>query len=137
MKKPIGTSMLFVNDKNEVMIFLRDDIPSICYPGCWDIIGGQAEGNETAAEAIIREVKEEVELEIVKPKLFRVSDFDDRTEYTFWMKTNLGIKDINLQEGQRLKWFTKDEFGSLPEEKVAFNFKPVILDFFKEKPFEK
>jgi hypothetical protein len=38
----------------------------------------------------------------------KVTEFDDRTEYTFWQKVNLSIDKIRLNEGQSLKWFTKD-----------------------------
>ncbi|MFH1451460.1 MAG: NUDIX domain-containing protein, partial [bacterium] len=101
--------------------------------GCWDLVGGKAEAGESAKEAIVREVKEETGIKIENPKLFWVTDFDDRVEHTFWQKTNLKISEIALQEGQRLEWFSEGRIRKTPEEKIGFGFKPVILNFFEKK----
>jgi 8-oxo-dGTP diphosphatase len=134
-KKPVGTSILFVNNKNEILLFLRDDIPNIPFPNCWDILGGHPEGDETPEECIRREMKEEIELDVNNPKLFKVSEMSDRTEYTFWGKANFEIENINLHEGQKLQWFSEDKIKNLSDDEIAFNFKQIILDFFTEKPY--
>lgn len=136
-KKPVGTSILFVNANNEVLLFLRDDIPNIPFPNCWDILGGHPEGNETPEECIAREMQEEIEVDVKNPKLFKVSDMSDRTEYTFWGKADFELEDITLHEGQKLQWFSEDEVKTNPDDKIGFDFKPIILDFFEKKPFEK
>lgn len=133
--KPIGTSILFVNDKNEVLLALRDDTPTIPCPNCWDILGGHPEGNETPEECIVREMKEEIEVDVRNPRLFKVSEMADRTEYTFWRKVDFEIKNISLHEGQKLQWFSEDLVKNTPDEKIGFNFKPLILEFFRERPF--
>lgn len=137
MNKPVGTSILFVNSKNEVLLFLRDDIPNIPFPNCWDILGGHPEGNETPEECIIREMQEEIEIEVKNPKLFKVSDMSDRVEYTFWEKAGFEIENITLHEGQKLQWFSEDEVKAIPDDKIGFDFKPIILDFFKKEIFGK
>ncbi|MCX6763855.1 MAG: NUDIX domain-containing protein [Candidatus Moranbacteria bacterium] len=128
-----GTSIIFVNNENKILLFLRDDIPTIRYPNCWDILGGHVEENETPEECIIREMKEEINYDLVHPRLYKVSDMGDRIEHTFWEKVNWNIAEITLNEGQKLKWFMEEEIKNTPEEKIAFNFKPLILEFFKEK----
>jgi 8-oxo-dGTP diphosphatase len=132
--KPIGTSILFINDNGEVLLFLRDNKTSIPYPNHWDILGGHLEGNETPEQCIIREMKEELEIDIM-PKLFKVTDMTDRVEYTFWQKVNFRLVNMKLNEGQKLQWFSEDDIKNLPEDKIAFDFKPIILEFFNNKPF--
>lgn len=133
--KPKGTGILFVNNKREVLLFLRDDKTSIPYPNCWDILGGHPEGNETPEDCIRREMLEEIEIDIKTPKLFKVFDMAEREEYIFWDKVDWDINKIVLHEGQKLHWFTRDDVGIMPDGHIAFGFKNVILDFFKATPF--
>ena len=43
---------------------LRDDKPGIPYPNMWDIPGGHAEYGETPEQCIVREMKEEMDLNL-------------------------------------------------------------------------
>ncbi len=128
-----GASIIFINDKSHVLLFLRDDIPDIPYPNMWDIPGGHVEDNETPEQCIIREMKEEMDLDLEDYRLFSTIHFDGRHEYTYWKKTNLNIECIQLTEGLRLRWFTKDE---AKKTKLANGFNMVIEDFFKKAPFQ-
>lgn len=136
-EKKQGTSILFVNNKEEVLLLLRDNIDSIRCPNCWDMVGGHFEEGESPEECIIREAKEEIGEDIFKPELFKASNMKGGIEYTFWQKADFKIKEINLTEGQKLQWFSEEEIKNMPEEKIAFNFKSIILEFFKEKPYGK
>ena len=127
-----GCSILFINDQNEILLFKRDDIPSIPYPGMWDIPGGHVEEGETPEQCIVREMKEEMNLELEAFYLFSVMEFDDRIEYTFWKRANLDIKNIELKEGQCLRWFKEDEAKRTD---LAYGFNEIIEDFFKKAPF--
>ena len=57
-----GCSIIFVNDQQQVLLFLRDDKPGIAYPNMWDVLGGHLEKGETPEEGVLREVKEELSL---------------------------------------------------------------------------
>jgi len=59
-----GTSIIFVNDKKQVLLFLRDDKPDIIYPNMWDVPGGHVEPDETPEQYIIREMKEEMDIDL-------------------------------------------------------------------------
>jgi 8-oxo-dGTP diphosphatase len=127
-----GTSIIFVNDKGQILLFLRDDKPGIPYPNMWDIPGGHVEDGETPEQCIVREMKEEMDLTLKQFELFSVMEFDDRIEYTFWKKVNFDTEKINLHEGQQLKWFTELEAKNT---KLAYGFNEIIDDFFKKAPF--
>lgn len=132
MKKK-GTSMIFLNDADQVLLFQRDDKPTIPFPNCWDILGGHVEEGETPAETIIREIEEEIGLKLHNPVLFKVFDMADRIENTFWQRANLNIATQRLNEGQRLKWFTENEIRSMTNDQLAFGFRSVLLEFFRQK----
>ena len=126
-----GCSIIFMNDSNQILLFLRDDTPGIPYPDMWDIPGGHVENSETPEQCIVREMKEEMDLDIEGFHLFSVTDFSDRTEYTFWKRANLDIDKIQLTEGRRLKWFSESE---AKRTELAGGFNEIVEDFFKKAP---
>jgi 8-oxo-dGTP diphosphatase len=127
-----GTSIIFVNDKKQVLLLLRDDKPDIPYPNMWDIPGGHVDDGETPEQCIVREMKEEMDLNLEEFQLLSVMEFVDRIEYTFWKKANLDVEKIDLHEGQQLKWFTESEVRNT---KLAYGFNEIVDDFFKKAPF--
>ena len=125
--KRLGASIIFVNDKEEILLFLRDDKPGLPYRNMWDVPGGHVEPDETPEECIIREMKEEMNLDLKDSQLFCEKEFDDRIEYTYWKHANLNINKIKLLEGQRLKWFTRQEAAST---NLAYGFNEILEEFY-------
>ena len=141
MGLPEGTSIIFVrtdNNEPEVLLFLRDDKKGIPYPNCWDILGGHVEEGETPEECIVREMLEEIEVQIkTPPTLFHKYRIKDRLEYTYWQPFSMNIDNIPLNEGQELRWFTEDEIRNMDDKLFSFGFREVLFDFFRECPFKK
>jgi 8-oxo-dGTP diphosphatase len=129
-----GCSIIFINDNHQVLLFLRDNIPTIPFPNMWDVPGGHVEPGETPEICIVREMQEEMELELKIFFLFSIMEFTDRIEYTFWKKSNFDIEFITLHEGQRLKWFDQEE---VEKTDLALGFNKILLSFFTEAPFLK
>ncbi len=127
--KARGASIIFVNDRHKVLLFLRDDIPQIKYPNMWDLPGGNVEADETPQQCIVREMKEEIDLDLVDFLLFEQREFPDRTEFTFWKRENLEIERLILTEGQALRWFSREEAAATP---LAFGFNSTIESFFQK-----
>ena len=127
-----GCSILFINDHLEVLLLLRDDIPTIPYPNMWDMPGGHVEPNETPFACIVREMKEEMDLELTGYRLFARTEFFDRIEYTFWKHANLDIDRIQLSEGQCLGWFSELKIRTI---RLAYGFNRIVDQFFSERPF--
>lgn len=127
-----GTSIIFVNDKSEILLLLRDNFPEIPYPNMWDIPGGHVEDGETPEGCIIREMKEELNVNLGEFDLFSVTEFKDRIEYTFWKKVTFDINQLKLHEGQKLKWFTEEEANN---NELAYGFNQIVDSFFLKRPF--
>ena len=134
-KKKLGTSIIFINPSRQVLLFQRDDKPHIPYPNCWDLLGGAVETNESPGECIIREMKEEIGYDLDAPQLFKVTEFCDRVEYTYFEEVEFDVHTTPLHEGQRLRWFSKEEILALPPNAIAFGFRPVLLDFLESEPW--
>ncbi|MBN2461315.1 MAG: NUDIX hydrolase [Candidatus Cloacimonetes bacterium] len=128
--KGIGCSMIIVNSRQQVLLLLRDSKSEIPYPACWDLPGGKVEPGESPEQAILREVKEELGLEIKNCSLFRITDFHDRKEYTFRSELDLEVNHIDLQEGQAARWFQHKEIAQI---ELAFNFNVILEEFFKKR----
>ncbi|RJR35517.1 MAG: NUDIX domain-containing protein [Desulfobacteraceae bacterium] len=127
-----GSSILFVNDHRQVLLFLRDDKPDIPFPNMWDVPGGHVERDETPEQCIVREMKEEMGIGLKGFFLFCVREFEDRIEYTYWKKENLRLEEIRLTEGQDLRWFSKEQAAGT---KLALGFNEIVADFYEKAPF--
>ncbi|MDO9576919.1 MAG: NUDIX domain-containing protein [Candidatus Cloacimonadales bacterium] len=130
--KRSGCSIIFVNPQNQVLLFLRDDKPDLPYRNMWDVPGGHVEPDETPEECIVREMKEEIDLDLKNFQFLCCKEFDDRIEYTFWQKANLNIEEIDLREGQCLKWFTRQEAA---ETELAYGFNEIVKEFYQSELF--
>jgi 8-oxo-dGTP diphosphatase len=129
-----GSSIIFINDTGQILLFLRDNKPDLPYANMWDVPGGHVEENESPEKCIIREMKEEMDLDIDEFDLFSEVEFEDRIEYTFWAKAVFDINKIELTEGQKLKWFTRDDAQQTP---LAYGFNEILENFFTNAPFVK
>ena len=91
------------------MIYLRDDKPEIPFPNHWDLFGGHLEAGETPEQALVREVKEElgIELESLALRfgaLTAQSGMPIPTSNIFTGPTiDKSPAELTLYEGQRLR----------------------------------
>jgi ADP-ribose pyrophosphatase YjhB (NUDIX family) len=94
----------------------------LLYPGCWACPGGKAETGETPEENVIREVKEETNLNFKPTELLLTSYQEGRKMFRF-LGTWSG--EIILQEEEVVDygWFTFDEALRLD---LAFDYRNVI-----------
>ncbi len=125
--KRSGSSIIYINDNEEILLFLRDDKLDLPYRNMWDVPGGHVESDETPKECIVREMKEEMNLELRDFQLFCQKEFDDRIEYTYWKRENLNISEIKFMEGQCLEWFTRQEAD---ETELAYGFNEIVEKFY-------
>jgi 8-oxo-dGTP diphosphatase len=124
-----GASIIFLNDRNEVLLFLRDNFPSIECPNMWDLPGGKIEDDETPEACIVREMREEIDIDLAGFQLFERYEFPDRTEFTFWKRENLDVERLVLTEGQALRWFSRKE---IEDTTLAFGFNRTVETFYRK-----
>ena len=106
MKKRLIALLALINDNNEALISLRQNREE--YNGYWEYPGGKVENNETLEMSLIREVKEEINLEISKnciaPLTFAVDQHEVSQTILFlyicrkWEGSIISLLD------QRLEW---------------------------------
>jgi 8-oxo-dGTP pyrophosphatase MutT (NUDIX family) len=71
-----AAAAIIVGEDGRYLLQLRDDIPGIFYPGHWSCFGGAVAENETALQALRRELAEELEFDAAGGKQFVSFDFD-------------------------------------------------------------
>ncbi|GAB6096444.1 hypothetical protein JCM14469_26970 [Desulfatiferula olefinivorans] len=125
-----GCSILFVNRRNRLLLFLRDDKPGLPHAGMWDLPGGHVEDGESPDQCIVREMNEELGLDLDDVSLFRIYDFEDRLEYVYVKAWDPDITTLKMTEGQGLRWFSEDDIRTT---ELAYGFNHVCLDFFNER----
>lgn len=80
------------------------------FKGQWEFPGGKIEEGETSEEAIVREIKEELETEIRVGELIHTVEYDYPTFHIsmdcFWCEVIKG--DLVLKEAEYARWLTKD-----------------------------
>ncbi len=120
--KEVATALLFDKD-NRLLIYLRDNKPEIAYPNYWDLFGGLVEPGESPQQALLREINEELNVDVSHYQLLFTVDTDDlignpNRKYVFLVPTHYAYESFQLQEGQclkaiRLKEYTQYEFANV------------------------
>ena len=103
-----------VNENREPIIFATQrgygDLK-----GGWEFPGGKIEEGETPQEALVREIREELETEIAVGELVDTIEYDYPTFHLsmdcFWAEIVSG--DLVLTEHAAAKWLKKDELDSV------------------------
>jgi 8-oxo-dGTP diphosphatase len=124
-------AIILENDNGEFLLALRDNKPGIPFPNHWDLIGGHVEEGETPEEALVREVKEELDIDLKEYSFFKIyecltGDAYENTKYIYAGKINIPIEEVTLLEGERPQYFTREE---IPDVKFANIMKSIVLDY--------
>ena len=103
-----------VNENGEPIIFATQRGYGD-FKGGWEFPGGKIEEGETSQEALIREIKEELETEITVGELIDTIEYDYLSFHLFldcfWAEIVSGS--LVLTEHAAAKWLTKDELDSV------------------------
>jgi 8-oxo-dGTP diphosphatase len=127
------SQIILENEKGELLLYLRDGKPGIPFPYHWDLIGGHLEEGETPEEALVREVKEEINIDLTEYKFFREylcleGDAYPNIKFIYTGKIYLPAEKITLSEGERLQFFTRRE---IPDIKFANILKKIVMDYLE------
>ena len=108
--------------QNKKILLLQRSHYTQNYAGFWGCPGGRAEKGETAEQNVIREVKEECNLDFIPHQIIKTGIWQDRKYFRF-----LGewTGDIKIQEEEVLdfNWFKFNEAIKL---NLSFDYKEII-----------
>lgn len=127
-------AIILENDKGEFLLYLRDNKPDIPFPDHWDLIGGHVEEGETPEEALVREVKEELDIDLKEYTFYKkyeclTGDAYENIKYIYYGKFNLPIEKVTLLEGVRPQYFSRIE---IPDVKFANILKSIVMEYISD-----
>jgi len=117
MPLPFSGAKIVVICEDHLLTYLRDDKPTIPWPGLWDLPGGGREGDETPEQCALRETQEEFGLEldpawIIWRKVYPGQGMNGLDTWFFVARVPLGTFDrvVFGDEGQRWEVTTVEAF---------------------------
>lgn len=129
-------AIILESERFGILLMLRDDKSWIPFPNHWDIFGGHVEEGETPEEALIREIKEELDIELKEYRFWRkyeclTGDAYENTKYIYTAKIDIPINEVTLYEGQEARYFKREE---IPGVKFANIIGSIVADYLGETP---
>lgn len=142
-----------LNDNKQVLLQKRASTKRM-HPNKWGLCAGHVVAHESLADAALREIKEEVGLDIVAnelhpfaEKFVNLDTYDSQITYFYYIKTNLKASgfEIQLEELSEVKWFSIDKVIEMiknNDKSTVFSyesnsFKKKWLEFFEKLKFIK
>lgn len=110
------------NKDNKILIAQRNIKKS--QGGLWEFPGGKIENDETMEEAIVREIKEELDMDIVFESYFDEKKYIYPEKEINLIALNCRIigEKYNVLEHEKVEWITEEEFDN-------FEFAPADVYF--------
>jgi 8-oxo-dGTP diphosphatase len=105
----ISVAVAIIYQDGKYLMQLRDELPSIAYPGVWGFFGGHVEPGESPEIALERELVEEINY--VAPVLtkFHSSPAGNYVRHLFSCPLTVPVAELELKEGWDLKLLTPAE----------------------------
>jgi 8-oxo-dGTP diphosphatase len=96
---PIEVAIAILPADGKFLMQLRDNIPTILYPGLWGLFGGHIEAGETPEIAVQREIMEEIGYQLTDPQKFGCYSDNRVIRHVFYAPLTVGIDKLKLSEG--------------------------------------
>jgi 8-oxo-dGTP diphosphatase len=98
----IVVALAILERDGRFLMQLRDDIPSILYPGVWGLFGGHLEPGEVPEEGLKRELAEEIHYRAPRVEKFRCYDSAHLNRHIFHVPLGVDPGELIQEEGQDL-----------------------------------
>jgi 8-oxo-dGTP diphosphatase len=107
--------IIATNEQQQTQYFLTKRLEASHQGGKWEFPGGKLESGETIAQALARELKEEVAIEVLSclPLMVISHDYGDKKVCLEVFLVDNFTGEASAQEGQEQGWFSLTELQKL------------------------
>jgi len=107
--------IISINDQQRTQYYLTKRLADAHQGGKWEFPGGKVEKNESVAQALARELKEEVGIEVLScfPLTVITHDYVDKKVCLDVFVVDNYVGEPSAQEGQGQGWFSLDDLKML------------------------
>ncbi len=117
------TGVIFALTRDNKILMQQRDGNCKKFPFMWCIPGGaKEEVDNTHEDTLLREIKEEYDLDIKSEQCTYFMDYHGGADKVYMCKVNL-VQEPKLREGLEMKWMTIEEIEKL---KLGFNQEGII-----------
>jgi len=125
-----SAAILFYNKKKEILMMQRT-LDAKHNPGCWSFFGGGMKKGETPLQAVKREAKEELRINLTKPRflltvIYDNPSFTDRMHmFAQEFPKDVNDRELEQKEGCARGWYSINDA-------LKINLSPNVRAAFKE-----
>lgn len=105
--KSYSGGFLYSPKKQSVLLHLRDGNTKV-NPNKWAFFGGLSEGNEAPKQTFIRELKEELNIDIKEDEAIELCHYLNEElqtyRYVFYVESDIELAEMTLGEGAGFDW---------------------------------
>ncbi len=138
--KPAEVAIAILYRQDQFLMQLRDNIPTIIYPGYWAFFGGHLDPGETPEEAVKRELLEEIGYTPPFISPFRCYSDSEVIRHVFHAPLTVELNQLVLTEGWDMGLLTPEHIktGSCYSEKAGQErplgrpHQQILLDFLEQ-----
>ncbi len=126
-------ALIPVNSQGEVLLMQRDEKPGLTFPSHWNLVGGGVEPGETIEQALVRETREEIGIDLAGYWPFRSFWWRDYEVSVFYSRLDQAAESLERGEGQALQFFTSDAARKLVLVPITID---ILADFFASTEYQ-
>lgn len=130
LARPQGTLVYLITPRRELVMMLRDEGGTHCWPRYWAVLGGQPDDGETTAMTARREVREEAGVDItdlveIEVEAYEMGKTPPHVFWALWDGTEADL--VKGAEGQALVLVPVDDVASMKVPPHIAHYLPQIL----------
>lgn len=101
------------NSRKEILVTQRPQEKS--YSGYWEFPGGKVEANESSYQALVRELKEEIDIDVEAAEPWKRMDYtypEKTVELDLWIVTGFSREPKGMEQ-QDVQWVALDQLHAI------------------------
>ena len=131
----VSCEVCITNSKGELLITLRN--PNKKAGGLCEFVGGGVLAGETAAQAVVREVKEEIGIDIAESELVYLHEYRQKNYFMdiYTVNKDIDINCLVLDKNETIdaKWVSKEELQTIIDNQQFVRSVALRYNIYKQK----